>query len=553
MSAGTSSYPIARPDATFPALGDEQLHCIEHFGEQLELPADSALYQRGDRDIDFFVILDGQAEAFGVDHYGNKQVYCVHGARGFTGELNLFSNSRSLTSVRAITPLRVLRVKRRDLKRLINAEPELGEILLRAFVLRRENFIRIGRAGISLIGHAHDPATLGLRQFLARNGYPHELVDPEAMNEHGETAMACLSLGSEDLPAIWDGKQLLLKHPSLLELSQALGLLDDLPPGHTFDLAIVGAGPAGLSASVYAASEGLDTILIDPFGPGGQAGTSSRIENYLGFPNGLTGQQLAQRALIQAVKFGVHFSLARAVIGVRASASGPFQLALDEGVPIDARAVVVASGAAYRRLDLPESARFDGRGVYYAATAMEAELCRGEEAVVVGGGNSAGQAAVYLGNSCAKVIMLVRGRSLAASMSTYLVERIAASPRIELHLDSAITRLEGERNLEAVAWKQASEPRTSAIRSVFVMIGALPNTDWLRGCVELDAKGFVLTGRSAPGAPLGSPFETSQPGIFAVGDVRAGSVKRVASAVGEGSVVLQWVHQYLGALRSRRA
>ncbi|MCW5802111.1 MAG: FAD-dependent oxidoreductase [Deltaproteobacteria bacterium] len=546
MSARTPELPIERPEATFPALTDEQVRCIEPFGEQLVLPAGAMLYRRGDRDIAFFVILEGEAEAFGVDRYGNEQVYVVLDARNFTGELNLFSNARSLVSTRAVTPLRVLRVERKGLRRVINTEPELGEILLRAFVLRRGTFIRIGRAGISIIGDPRDSRTLELRQFLTRNGYPHEVVGPDVPGDDGRTARACLSLEGDDLPAVWDGKQLLLKNPSLLELSQALGLQDELSPEHAFDVAIVGAGPAGLSAAVYASSEGLDTILIDTFGPGGQAGTSSRIENYLGFPNGLTGQDLASRAQIQAVKFGVHLSVARAVVGIRTMEDGLFELAMNEGAPAHARAVIVASGAAYRRLDVPESSRFDGHGVYYAATAMEAELCRREEVVVVGGGNSAGQAAVYLSNTSSKVIMLVRGRNLAASMSSYLVERIAASPRIELHFESEITRLIGNRTLEAVEWRQRGDkaPRTSPIRAVFVMIGAVPNTSWLQGCVELDAKGFVATG-VASGAPHPSPFETTRPGIFAVGDVRSGSVKRVASAVGEGSVVLQWVHEYL--------
>jgi thioredoxin reductase (NADPH) len=401
--------------------------------------------------------------------------------------------------------------------------------------------------GISVIGPAQEPDTLRVRQFLARNGYPFELVSPDALDRRGRTAMVGLQLNAADLPAVWDGKQMLLKNPSLLELSHALGMLDALPPDHVFDLAIVGAGPAGLAASVYAASEGLDTTLIDPLGPGGQAGTSSRIENYLGFPNGLSGQELASRAQVQAVKFGVRFSLARAVTGIGTGADGSFELSLSEGATIRSRAVVVASGANYRRLDVPQSTRFDGRGVHYAATAMEADLCRGEQVFVVGGGNSAGQAAIYLSETCSRVIMLVRGPSLSASMSSYLVERIGASPRIELHLESEITRLMGERALEAVEWKSGSVLRTAAIRTVFVMIGALPNTAWLGGCVELEAKGFIVTGKSGSE----SPFETSRPGIFAVGDARAGSVKRVASAVGEGSVVVAWVHQYLARVRRR--
>jgi thioredoxin reductase (NADPH) len=551
MTSWTTDYPVERPEAAFPNLTNEQLRAIEPFGETVTLPANTVVYQRGDRDIDFLVILEGQAEVFGVDRYGKEQHYVVYDAGAFTGELNLFSNSGSLVSLRTLTPLRVLRVKRRELKRLITAEPELGQLFLRAFVLRRTNFVNIGQGGISLIGHAQDPDTLRVRQFLVRTGYPHMLVDPDAADAHGDTPMVCLSLKAEELPAIWDGQQLLLKNPTLFELSKALGLHEEVPTHHVFDVAIVGSGPAGLAASVYASSEGLDTVLIDPMGAGGQAGASSRIENYLGFPNGLTGQELASRAQIQAVKFGVHFSLARGVTGIRRSDEGHFELAMSEGPPIRARAVVVASGAEYRKLDLPERTRFDGRGVHYAATAMEADLCHGEEVFVVGGGNSAGQAAVYLSKTCSKVIMLVRGRSLASSMSTYLIERIGASPRIELQLESEITKLEGNRALEAVEWKRASDdrPRTSPIRTVFVMIGALPNTDWLRGSVELDPKGFVITGRSSSGTPLGSPFETTQPGIFAVGDVRAGSVKRVASAVGEGSVVLQWVHQFLSRAR----
>jgi thioredoxin reductase (NADPH) len=548
MTSWLLPFPIERPEATFPALTDEQLQAIEPYGQDVELPADTVLYRRGDRDIDFFVILEGEAEAFGVDRYGNEQVYVRHTAGSFTGELNLFSNSRSLVSARAVTPLRVLRVKRQQLRRLTTAQPEIGELLLRAFVLRRENFLRVGRGGILLIGHAEDPDTLRVRQFLTRNGYPYEFVDADATDERGSTATTCLSLKADDLPAIWDGKQLVLKQPSLLQLSQSLGLLDEPPSARVFDLAIVGAGPAGLAASVYASSEGLDTLLIDTFGPGGQAGTSSRIENYLGFPNGLSGQELASRAEVQAVKFGVHFSLARAVTGIRRTPSC-FELELSEGARFRARAVIVASGANYRKLDLPDSTRFDGRGVYYAATAMEAELCRGSEVVVVGGGNSAGQAAAYLSKTCSKVIMLVRGRNLSASMSAYLIERITASPRIELYFESEITSLKGTRELEVVEWERVgqSRPTTSPIRTVFVMIGAIPCTEWLRGCVELDGNGFVITGRSASGAVLGSPFETTQPGVFAVGNVRAGSVKRVASAVGEGSVVLQWVHQYLAA------
>ncbi len=536
---------IDRPEATFPTLTGEQLSAIRPFGDEVEFPADTCLYQRGDRDIDFYVVLSGELEVFGQDRYGGKQVYVTHGEGSFTGELNLFSNSKCLVSTRAVTPIRVLRVRHQKLKRLFTAEPELGQIFLRAFVLRRANFIRLRQAGISLIGFANDSDTLRVRQFLTRNGYPHEVVDPGARDPQGKTPMSCLALGLEDLPAIWDGKKLLLKNPSLAVLSRELGMLEELPSSHTFDVAIVGAGPAGLAASVYAASEGLDTVLLDEIGPGGQAGTSSRIENYLGFPNGLSGQELASRAQTQAVKFGVHFVTARTVDAIRKTGSEPiFELTLSDRSLVRTRSVIVASGARYRKLELADYERFEGRGLHYAATAMEAELCRGEEVIVVGGGNSAGQAAVYLSGTCAKVHVLVRGKSLSSSMSNYLIERIQASSRIQMHFDTEITRLIGKKELESVEWKIASDPRASAIpvRTVFVMIGALPCTDWLRDCVELDKKGFIRTGRT-------SPFETTQPGIFAVGDVRSDSVKRVASAVGEGSVVLQWVHQYLSQKR----
>jgi thioredoxin reductase (NADPH) len=486
-------------------------------------------------------------EVFGVDRYGNKRVFLRSDARHFTGELNLFSNSKSLVSTRTITRFRALRIRRLDLRRLITAEPELGEVILRAFILRRSNFIRLGRAGITLIGSTLDPDTLRIRQFLIRNNYPHEVVDPDTRGEDGKAPRHCLSLKDEELPVVWDGKQLLLKNPTLAQLSRELGLLDEVPPGHTYDVAIVGAGPAGLSASVYAASEGLDTLLVEELGPGGQAGTSSRIENYLGFPNGISGLELASRAQIQAVKFGVHFAIAREVTGIARVEDGTFEITLNDGTRARARAVIVASGAKYRKLDLPEYSRFEGRGILYAATAMEAQLCRGEEVIVVGGGNSAGQAAVYLSKTVSKIHMLVRSGNLSSSMSSYLIERIQASPRIQLHFDTAITKLIGKKELEAVQWKCASEPGELVVpvRTVFVMIGAVPNTDWLKECVELDAKGFIKTGRSKAGMPLVSPFETTQPGLFAVGDVRADSIKRVASAVGEGSVVIQWVHQYL--------
>lgn len=532
MGQWISSFPIFQAEAAFPELTEAQIEDIRPFGEEIDYPEGTYLYRRGDRDIDFFVILGGTVEVSGADRHGNKEVFGAHQARGFTGELNLICNSKSLVDARAAGPLQVLRVKHKDLRRLLAVETALGEILTRAFVVRRENFLRIGQAGITLFGFGREPNTLRIRQFLNRTGYPHELVDPGA---------SPFPIRPEDLPVVWDGKGTPLKNPSLLELSRELGVVEEIPLDHDFDLAIVGAGPAGLAASVYGASEGMRTVLLDAIGPGGQAGESSLIENYLGFPIGISGQELATRAQVQAVKFGVHFSMARNVTGIRRTEDGLFELVLSDLSRIRTRAAIVASGAKYQKLNVPASPGFDGYGIHYAATAIEAELCRDEETIIVGGGNSAGQAAVLLSRGCSKVHLLVRSKNLSATMSKYLIERISLSPRIQVHFETEIVRFIGTKDLESVEWKSKSEKssKTLPIRTVFVMIGAAPNTDWLKGFVELDAKGFVRTGSS--------PFQTSQPGIFAVGDVRSGSVKRIASAVGEGSVVLQGVREYLDA------
>jgi thioredoxin reductase (NADPH) len=338
----------------------------------------------------------------------------------------------------------------------------------------------------------------------------------------------------------------MLMNPTTAELADSLGLTESLEPGHVHDVAVVRAGPAGLAAAVYAASEGLDTIVIEGMAPGGQAGTSSKIENYLGFPTGISGQALAGRAQIQAQKFGARLAISRNVVRLHC-ASQPYQLELDDGQRVAARAVVIATGARYRKLDVPNYDRYEGQGIHYAATPMEGKLCTGEEVVVVGGGNSAGQAAVFLSRIAAHVHVLVRGTGLAATMSDYLIQRIQQSPRITLHTETQIVGLEGNDRLQQVTWsgRHDGSRETLAIANVFVMVGAEPNTDWLHDCLALDAKGFVSTGIDGEGMPTSVLFATSMPGIFAVGDVRSGSVKRVASGVGEGSVVIQAVHKFL--------
>ncbi|MGZ9034972.1 MAG: NAD(P)/FAD-dependent oxidoreductase, partial [Rhodospirillales bacterium] len=440
---------------------------------------------------------------------------------------------------------RVVRVKRPDFRRLVTGEPDIGEIIMRAFILRRVGLIRHTRGGVVLIGPGHRGDTLRLQRFLTRNGYPHRLLDTEVDPDAGGF-LDCFELTSDQLPVVISPDHRVLRNPSTAALADHLGLTETVDPHHVYDVAVVGAGPAGLAAAVYGASEGLDTIVIEGTAPGGQAGTSSKIENYLGFPTGISGQALAGRAQIQAQKFGARLAISRNVAGIDCSKQF-YRIRLDDGQTISARVVIVATGARYRKLDVPNYAKFEGQGVHYAATAMEAQLCGGEEVIVVGGGNSAGQAAVFLSRTAAHVHVLVRASGLAATMSDYLVQRIRQSPKITLHTRTEITALEGDDRLRKVTWtsRDTGESETRSVGNIFVMIGAEPNTDWLDGCLDLDAKGFIQTGKDADGTTLASPYATTKPGIFAVGDVRSGSVKRVASVVGEGSVVIQAVHQFL--------
>ena len=415
---------------------------------------------------------------------------------------------------------------------------------MRAFILRRVGFIRHAHGGVILIGPGHLGDTLRLQRFMTRNGYPHRLLDTEDHPDAGGF-FDCFDLRPDQLPVVILPGHQLLKNPSTLDLANGLGLTETLDPDHVYDVAVVGAGPAGLAAAVYAASEGLSTIVLESVAPGGQAGTSSKIENYLGFPTGISGQALAGRAQAQAQKFGARLALARAVTGLDCAAH-PYRLTLD-GASVQARAIVVASGARYRRLDLENFARYEGQGIHYAATAMEARLCAGEQVVVVGGGNSAGQAAMYLSRTVDHVHIVVRGPGLSATMSDYLVQRIETSPKITVHPFTEVTALAGDDYLRAVTLtdRRSGEARTLPIANLFLMIGAAPNTDWLAGCLTLDPQGFVPTGLDSDGKPLASPYATALPGVFAVGDVRAGSVKRVASSVGEGSVVVQAIHRFL--------
>ncbi|MEN3975788.1 FAD-dependent oxidoreductase [Emcibacter sp. SYSU 3D8] len=540
----------SREHQMFPHLPEEVAERIAGYGQVEDVPAGVLVYQRGQRDSDFFLVLEGALEIFGHDEYGRETRVTVHRERQFTGEVDLFNDHENLVSARAVVDARLARLDRAAFRRMMSAEADIAETIMRAFILRRVGLMRREQGGAVVVGPGHGADTLRIMRFLTRNGYPYRLVDTDS-NPNAAGVQLCFQIGPNTLPAVIVQGGAVLGNPPIPELADRLGLTASIDPLHVYDLVVVGAGPGGLAAAVYAASEGLDVLVVECMAPGGQAGTSSRIENYLGFPTGISGEALAGRAQVQAQKFGARLAVSRQALKLHCEYL-PYQLELDDGSRASANAVVVATGARYRQLDVPDYGRFEGQGIHYAATAMEGQLCHGEEAIVVGGGNSAGQAAVFLSRIARHVHILVRGPSLSATMSDYLVRRIDASPRITLHPGCEVTGLEGDATLRHVSWTCRDNGQVTRIDcgNLFVMIGAVPNTDWLDGCLDRDAQGFVVTGGHNHGAYPASPYETSRSGVYAVGDVRAGSVKRVASAVGEGSVVVQAVHGYLESLRS---
>jgi thioredoxin reductase (NADPH) len=544
--------PYSRTAQIFPVLTPEQVDRARPFGEAQSLPLGAVLFERGDRSVDFFVVLKGNIEIYEYTAEGTR-VITVHRENQFTGELDLFNDREILVGGHMGADGEVLRVSRKQFRKLMVAEPEVGEIIMQAFILRRMGFISHQQASVTLVAAGTSPDVLRLERFLERNGYPFQLLDYD--DDACQRMLGKFSVTPGELPAVLlHNRDELLKNPSNLELAQALGLLEQVYPDHTYDVTIIGAGPAGLSAAVYAASEGLSTLLLEAEAPGGQAGTSSKIENYLGFPLGISGQGLAGRAQVQAHKFGATIALPYAVQSLDCSVR-PYRLRLDDQLQVNTHTVIVTSGARYRKLNLPREADFEGAGIYYAATAMEGEICKNEEVVVIGGGNSAGQAAVFLSRYARHVHILVRGEGLGATMSDYLIRRINASGRITLHPFTEVTELRGGRLLEEISWRnhRTREVEAQPIRHLFLMLGAVPNTQWLEGCLELDEKGFIITGTGGkPGGwPLPRPamlFETSVPGVFAAGDVRSGSTKRVASAVGEGAMAVSQIHQALADL-----
>jgi thioredoxin reductase (NADPH) len=511
------------------------------------------LVEPGDSVRRLFVVVTGALEIVRGSLTGEGLVAAV-GPGQFTGEASMLSGRPAFVRIRAVESGEVIEVDREHLLTLVQTDGAVGAVLLRAFLLRRAELITRGAGDVLLVGSNHSSGTLRVKEFLTRNSYPDAYLDLDSATDV-QDLLDRFQVSAADIPVLICQGNRVLRDPSNQEIAACLGFNAAIDRTQLRDVVIVGAGPAGLAAAVYAASEGLDALVLESNAPGGQAGSSSRIENYLGFPAGISGDDLAAAAYTQAQKFGAEVMIEGAA--KLSCARKPYAIEVDNGTRIPARAVIIATGAEYRKLAVDNASQFDGAGVYYGATPMEAQLCRGEEVIVVGGGNSAGQAAVYLAETTKRVLLLVRSAGLADKMSRYLIRRIEQNPVIELRTRSEIVGLEGNGQLERVRWRDnaSGKTQTGSIRHVFVMAGAVPNTRWLEGCLALDPKGFIKTGSNLSreeliGAKWPLPraphlLETSLPGVFAVGDVRGGNFKRVAPAVGEGAIAVALLHQVL--------
>ncbi|HEV7447647.1 MAG TPA: FAD-dependent oxidoreductase, partial [Steroidobacteraceae bacterium] len=545
----------SRREQMFPKLTAQQIARLERHGRRIRTTAGQVLQEAGEGHRDLYVVLAGSLEIVRPGLQGELPI-TVEVAGDFTGEMSTLRGLAGFTRVVVREAGEVLAIRESELRTLVQTDSEIMEIFMRAFILRRMGLIAADQAGdVILVGSMHSSATVRLVQFLTRNTYPFVMRDVD-LDRDAQAFLQGFNLSAGDLPVVLCRGQVVLKSPSNSEVAACLGMNPQLDPEKIRDVVVIGAGPSGLAAAVYAASEGLDVLVIETVAPGGQAGSSSKIENYLGFPTGISGLALAGRALVQAQKFGAEVAIAISAVRLNCDCR-PFLVELSDGHTVKSRTVIIASGAEYRKLAIENLTDYLGVGVYYAATAVEQKLCGDDEVVVVGGGNSAGQAAVFLASNGRRVQLLVRSDGLAVSMSRYLIRRIEETPNITLHVRTEITALEGNGRLERVTWRTGpnGKPQTHGIRHLFLMTGAVPNTGWLQGCVALDDKGFVRTGpdlhveNGAPdGWPLSRPplhLETTIPGIFAVGDVRCGSAKRVAAAVGEGSVCVQLIHRLL--------
>lgn len=540
-----------RRQQMFPRLTEPQLARVAAHGTRRTVGRGEVLFDQGGPSPDFYVVLSGSVEIVQPGE-GRELAITVHGPGEFSGEANMLTGRRSLVRARMREAGEVLVLSPEELRRLVQSDPELSDTFLRAFILRRMALIATTPGDTVLIGSSHSGATLRIREFLTRNAQPHAYLDVEK-DKGVQALLDRFGLRVDDIPVVICRYDRVLKNPSNEEVADCLGFNPAAEAAKVRDLVVVGAGPAGLAAAVYGASEGLDVLVLETTAPGGQAGSSSRIENYLGFPTGISGQDLAGRAFAQAQKFGAELRVARTATRLGCERR-PYTVEAG-GHAFQSRAVVIATGAQYRKLPLADLERFEGVGVYYGATPIEAQVCQGEGVAIVGGGNSAGQAAVFLAPMVRHVDILVRGPGLAATMSRYLIRRIEESPKITLRPFTRLESLEGGDHLERVRIRdvRSDQAEMRPVRHLFLMTGADPNTDWLRGCVAMDDKGFVKTGQDLTpddlhGWPLARApllLETSRPGVFGVGDVRSGSVKRVASAVGEGSICVQLVHRVL--------
>jgi thioredoxin reductase (NADPH) len=544
----------ARISQMFPTLTPAQMERIAVQGHRRTVRAGEVLVEAGAEVVPFFVVMAGQIEIV-LPSGATETLIAVHHSGQFTGEVQMISGRRALVMARVSEPGEVIELDREHLLALVQTDSELSEIILRAFILRRVELIAHGYGDVVLIGSNHCSGTLRVKEFLTRNGHPYAYIDLDHETDV-QDLLDRFQISAADVPVLICRGEVVLRSPTNQQIAECLGFNAVIDQTQLRDLVIVGAGPAGLAAAVYAASEGLDVLVIETSAPGGQAGSSSKIENYLGFPTGISGQALAARAYTQAQKFGAQVIIAQSATGLTCDRK-PYSVEIGNGKRVPTRTVIIATGAEYRKPSIENLTRFEGAGVYYGATFMEAQLCAGEEVIVVGGGNSAGQAAVFLAQTAKRVHILVRSDGLGESMSRYLIRRIEENPAIVLHIQTEIISLEGDHHLEGVRWRdnQTGNCETRAIRHVFLMTGAAPNTQWLDGRVVRDAQGFIKTGPdlsrdelSAAHWPLSRAphlLETSVPGVFSAGDVRAGNIKRVASAVGEGSITVSFIHQVL--------
>ena len=559
LGANMSSLPALSAldprTQAFPVLTPAQIDRVRALSDMRSVKPGEILFEPGDTNVPFFVLLSGAMEIV-QPHLSGERSIAKHGPGEFTGEMTMISGQRCLVLGRVTEPGEFLELSGEGLRSLIARDAELNEIFMRAFILRRVELIRHGLGNLTLLGSRYSAKTLELREFLTRNGYPYSYVDLDT-DQTSQELLDRFEVRRDEVPVVICGNRGVMRNPSIQKLADCLGLNSSIDASQVRDLIIVGAGPSGLAAAVYAASEGLDVLVIENASPGGQAGSSSKIENYLGFPTGVSGQELTTRALTQAEKFGAKMMVASNVTRLDC-AKRPYKVVLEDARALASRAVIIATGAQYNKPRISNLQKFEGQGIYYGATYMEAQLCEQEDVVVVGGGNSAGQAAVFLSQTARRVYMLVRSGQLSDTMSRYLIQRIEQNPAIEVHYKTEVVNLDGDTHLERVTWRdEQGQTSVHNIRHVFIMAGASPRTDWLRGCLALDNKGFILTGRdldtttevaTRPTVTPPQMLETSLPGVFAVGDVRSGNVKRVASAVGEGAIAIHLVHRALAEL-----